>query len=158
MRTPSARPNNGATTAAIFAAGIGLCLTLAAYVIEGARSSLSVALGAVVAVANLLAMRAIITSLIVPPDKNASDGGATSTPAHDEHGETADESSVHEREGKRGGLVWGVFAVLKIFILFGVIWLLLARKIAEPISFVVGYGAMPLGIVVSTLATALSPR
>jgi hypothetical protein len=64
----------------------------------------------------------------------------------------------HAAEGKRGGAAWGAFGVLKIVVLFGGIWILLTKGWVDPIPLVVGYGVLPLGIVVSSLYSSLAPR
>ena len=51
----------------------------------------------------------------------------------------------HVREGKRGGAAWGLFAVVKIVVLFGGIYLLLTKGLVDPIALVVGYGVLPSG-------------
>jgi hypothetical protein len=46
---------------------------------------------------------------------------------------------------------WGVLAGLKLIVLFGgVVWLL-KLEIADPVAFLVGYVALPIGIVASQL-------
>ena len=64
----------------------------------------------------------------------------------------------HRGAGRRGGAAWGVFALLKIFLLFGGIWILLTKKLVDPIPLVVGYGVLPLGIAASALVKSLRPR
>ena len=64
----------------------------------------------------------------------------------------------HVAEGKRGGAAWGAFAVVKILVLFGGIWILLTRGLVDPIPLVVGYGVLPIGIAASGLLTGLAPR
>jgi hypothetical protein len=64
----------------------------------------------------------------------------------------------HASEGKRGGAAWGLFAVVKIVVLFGGIYLLLTKGLVDPIALVVGYGVLPLGIAASSLVNSLSPR
>jgi len=50
---------------------------------------------------------------------------------------------------------WAAFAVLKLLGLFGGVWLILRSGIASPISLLVGYGALPIGI---TLGTLFGPK
>jgi len=64
----------------------------------------------------------------------------------------------HVREGKRGGAAWGAFALVKILVLFGGIWVLLTKGLVDPMALVVGYGVLPLGIAASSLIGSLSPR
>lgn len=137
--------------AAKAAAILGAIFTVAALGFYGGKTALSVAVGALIAVANLLTMRAIIRALIRPPDepgdKPAEDGAEP--PRND--GDARD-------AGRRGGVAWGVFAVLKIVLLFGAIWILLTRGLVDPIPLAVGYGVLPLGIFASTLWAGLTPR
>jgi hypothetical protein len=44
---------------------------------------------------------------------------------------------------------WGLIAVLKLVVLFGAVALVLRSEFASPIGFLVGYLALPIGIVVS---------
>ena len=50
---------------------------------------------------------------------------------------------------------WTAFAVLKLAGLFGGVWLILRSGIASPMSLLVGYGALPVGI---TLGTLFGPK
>ena len=61
-------------------------------------------------------------------------------------------------QGKRGGAAWGAFALVKIIVLFGGIWVLLTRGWVDPMPLVVGYGVLPLGITASGLFGSLAPR
>ena len=72
-------------------------------------------------------------------------------------GEPAEKKN-HRAAGKRGGAAWGVFAVFKILILFGGIWMLLSKGLVAPIPLVVGYGVLPLGIAAAGLWNSLRPR
>jgi hypothetical protein len=51
--------------------------------------------------------------------------------------------------------LWGVAGALKFVVLAGVVVALLALHLVQPIAFVVGYGALPVGI---TLGSLLGPR
>ncbi|MBK9262075.1 MAG: ATP synthase subunit I [Polyangiaceae bacterium] len=50
---------------------------------------------------------------------------------------------------------WTAFAMLKLAGLFGGVWLILRTGIASPLSLLVGYGALPIGI---TLGTMFGPK
>jgi hypothetical protein len=50
---------------------------------------------------------------------------------------------------------WTAFAMLKLAGLFGGVWLILRSGIASPLSLLVGYGALPIGI---TLGTLFGPK
>lgn len=167
---------DAATVSAIAAAVLGVALTAGAFAISGSRAGLSVAAGATIAVANLVAMSAIIRRVLQPADdlpddvtpkpdldldadldaranaelaaegQGKSDGDGTKAAAVD-----------HAAEGKRGGAAWGAFGLAKIVFLFGGIYLLLTRGMVDPMPLVVGYGVLPLGIAASSLFTSLSP-
>ena len=134
------------TGAAVVAAGLGVALTIGAIAVFGPHAALSVGLGAAIAVVNLVTMRAIIRALL-------------KAPAVDADAETDPKAEVdHVAEGKRGGAAWGAFAVVKILVLFGGIWLLLTRGIVDPMPLVVGYGVLPMGIAASGLFGSLAPK
>jgi hypothetical protein len=50
---------------------------------------------------------------------------------------------------------WTAFAMLKLAGLFGGVWFILSSGIASPLSLLVGYGALPIGI---TLGTLFGPK
>jgi hypothetical protein len=52
---------------------------------------------------------------------------------------------------KPGGGAWKVFGLVKIFFLFGGVWLLLSKGVVDPIPFVVGLGSLPVGISISSM-------
>jgi drug/metabolite transporter (DMT)-like permease len=131
--------------AAICAAVLGVVLSVGALGYSGGRAALSVFVGATIAVANLLTMRAIIQSIVREPEN--------------EDGKETDEGSPEHREaGRRGGAAWGIFALLKIALLFGGVWFLLTRGLVDPIPLVVGYGVLPLGIAGQALIRGMSPK
>jgi hypothetical protein len=133
--------------AAKAAALLGAIFSLAGSVLYGTRTGGSVAIGAFIAVANLLMMRAIIRSVLTPPPDED---------AEEKKGSEAQDPK-HRAAGRRGGVAWGIFAVLKIFLLFGGVWILLTRHMVDPIPLVVGYGVLPLGIAASSLWSSLRP-
>jgi hypothetical protein len=139
--------SDGAIAAAIHAAAIGLFLALASFALYGGKMAFSVALGGAIAVANLLALKAIVSALIVSPSHDPDTAANASA-----------EQTEHENERRRGGVAWGIFALFKITILFGVLWILLTRNVVFPIPLLVGYGVLPIGIATSALATSLRPR
>jgi hypothetical protein len=154
---------DAAKVAAIGGAVLGLLLSIGALAFFGTRAGLSVAAGATIAVANLVTMSAIIRAVLRPADADVAGGGdgeaAPTTDAAEADPEAGAEPAVdHAREGKRGGAAWGAFALLKIVVLFGGIYLLLTKHMVDPIPLVVGYGVLPLGIACSSLFTSLAPR
>jgi hypothetical protein len=174
MATPSAdveapAGRDAAKVAAIGAGVLGLGLSIAAFATFGLRSGLSVAAGAAIAVANLVTMSAIIRALLRPAEAEAEAIAAAEAekaeakargeePSSTEEEDESEPPVDHVREGKRGGAAWGLFAVLKILVLFGGIFLLLTKGLVDPIALVVGYGVLPLGIAASSLVNSLSPR
>jgi hypothetical protein len=141
--------------AAVGAGIIGLALTIAAIALFGSRTALSVGIGATIAVINLVTMRAIIRALVRSSEAEDAEANANANAnAKPEEEEPKD----HVAEGKRGGAAWGAFALVKILVLFGGIWILLTRGLVDPIPLVVGYGVLPLGIATSSLFASLAPR
>jgi hypothetical protein len=164
---------DAAAVASVAAGGLALVLALGALALFGTRTALSVAAGGTIAVANLVTMSAIVRALLRAPDDEPSataDANATpdasATPDANatsdgdaSSGETVEaDAPDHAREGKRGGAAWGAFAVVKIIVLFGGIWILLTKGMVDPMPLVVGYGVLPLGIAASSLYTSLLPR
>lgn len=157
---------DAANVATITAAVLGAALALGALALYDTRTGLSVAAGVVIAVANLATMSAIIRAVVRTPDEPAPAAAADSADAPDaaapaEPGNAEAEAPPapdHAAEGKRGGAAWGGFALVKIIVLFGGIWVLLTKGIVDPIPLVVGYGVLPLGIAASSLLTSLLPR
>lgn len=171
--TPSAEaaPAEGtdaAKVAAISAGVLGLALSVAALAVFNWRYGLSVAAGSTIAVANLVTMSAIIRALLRPAEAEAeaiaaaeaekAEALAKGEPLEPLEEEEPEPPVDHAREGKRGGAAWGLFAVLKIVVLFGGIYLLLTKGMVDPIALVVGYGVLPLGIAASSLISSLAPR
>lgn len=133
--------------AAKAAALLGGIFTLGALVFYGTRPAFSVFVGAAIAVANLLTMRAIIRALIRPPEPSSDSKDTADETETTEQKRGAD----HAGAGRRGGVAWAVLAVFKMVILFGGIWILLTRGLVDPIALVVGYGVLPLGITLSAV-------
>jgi hypothetical protein len=152
--TKARRSSDDVTLATICAAVLGVVFAIVALGTHDVRTAASVAVGAVIAVANLLTMRAIIRALLVEPDEDEDEDREKD--ARDDA--SAKDEADHRGAGRRGGAAWGIFALLKIFLLFGGIWILLTKKLVDPIPLVVGYGVLPLGIAASALVRALKPR
>jgi hypothetical protein len=151
MSDPRPPADDATLRAAKVAALLGFIFSLAALGVSGPRAAGSVFLGAAVAVGNLLTMRAIIRALLPAPEAAEKSGESG-----DEKGE--ENPQHHAEEGRRGGAAWGLFAVLKMALLFGGMWILLTRKLVDPIGLVVGYGVLPLGIAIGSLWSSLRPR
>ena len=144
MTKPS-EDRDDSKTAAIASAVLGAGFSIAAFVVYDGKTAMSVALGSAIAVANLLTMRAIVRALLQGP-------------AEEEEEENKKKDGDHREAGRRGGAAWGVFAVLKLFILFGGIWILLTKGLVAPIPLVVGYGVLPLGIAAASLWNGMKTR
>jgi hypothetical protein len=144
----------------IAAAVLGALFTLVALAFFGSRTALSVAMGAIIAVANLVMMSAIVRAMLRPEDADASaSANASADASASADGKAVEVEAVdHVAEGKRGAAAWGVFGLLKIVVLFGGIYVLLTKGLVDPMPLVVGYGVLPLGIAASSLSTSLSPR
>lgn len=52
---------------------------------------------------------------------------------------------------QRSNGAWGLMAMLKLFVLFGAVFWVLQKDFADPLSFLVGYLSLPVGIVASQL-------
>jgi hypothetical protein len=152
MTTPTRRSSDDATLATVCAAVLGAVFSVVGLVAYDARTAASVAIGAAIAIANLLTMRAIIRALIREPEPEPE------RDAEREKNAGEHDDADHRGAGRRGGVAWGVFALLKIFLLFGGVWILLTKRLVDPIPLVVGYGVLPLGIAASALVRSLSPR
>ena len=136
--------------AAKVSAALGVIFSVGALALCDLRTAAGVFIGAAIAVANVVTMRAIIRALVQAPEDEKAEKPEADRPNPSE--------SEHKSAGRRGGVAWGVFAVLKILVLFGGIWLLLTRQMVDPMPLVVGYGVLPLGIAASSLLGSLRPR
>lgn len=126
---------------------IGAGLALGAFGLHGTRAACSVLVGAAIAVANLLTMRAIIRALIPAPEKPENAQGA---PPEEEPGE-----GEPAKTRGRAATAWAIVAALKILVLIGGLWFLLSRQLVDPMPLVVGYGVLPLGIAASAVWSSL---
>ncbi|HEY6459930.1 MAG TPA: ATP synthase subunit I [Polyangiaceae bacterium] len=118
--------------ASIVAVGLtGAAFALAALVVTGPSTALSVAIGAAVATANLWALARIIAALLP-----RTEGGA----------------KAQSRAG------WGVVAVLKVLGLVAVVWLLMRHGLVSPLPLVVGFVSLPIGIAIGSLVSDRSAR
>jgi len=111
----------------------GATLTLGAEVARGRGAALSVGAGAAIATANLWALARIVTALLPDGSKLA---------AHVPGSAAA----------------WALLAVLKMFGLFVVVWLLLRYVVVSPLSMLVGFGALPMGIAIGWLVSDRSAQ
>jgi ATP synthase I chain len=120
--TESTDPN-GIATAIWSVAIVGAIMTAAAPVLLGPTSRLSVALGALLGVANLWAIARTVRGFLHP-------AGARSP--------------------------WVSLAMLKFAVMFLGVLFLVRGGYAQLLPLVIGYAAMPVGIVISQLKSAAS--
>lgn len=158
----SSRGDDGpdsAKIAAVAAGAIGAALTLGALAIFGGKTALSVGVGALIAVANLVTLSAIIRAMLQPAEAAGTEEEVATVagPGEDARADVQPAPN-HVAQGTRGGAAWGAFALVKIIVLFGGIWVLLTRGWVDPMPLVVGYGVLPLGITASGLFGSLAPR
>ncbi len=114
-------------------AASGAVFTLGAAVLWGVGTAISVAVGASIAAANLYVLARIV-SAVLPQAAQAEP-----------------DPSGRASRGAATGLAWGLFALVKMIVLFGGIWLLMVKGLVSPIPLVVGYGALPIGIAIGSL-------
>jgi hypothetical protein len=130
MRDPRLRT----AIVAVVVVALGFCV--AALLVFGLRVTASVAIGGAIAVLNLWAVARVIGALL---------------PSGPTAGTAAEAQS-------RGG--WVLVALLKMLGLVAVVWLLMRHGVASPLPMVVGFGSLPIGIVIGSLVSdrsALGP-
>lgn len=111
----------GTRPASAATALVGAALAAGAWALVGPSAAWSVAAGALVATLNLVALSWMVGRLMVPSGRSATRGVAL------------------------------VLVLVKTVLLFGGLFALMRGGFVEPIALVVGYGAMPVGIVVGAL-------
>lgn len=60
-------------------------------------------------------------------------------------------------QGRRRSPAWGALGALKLAALLGVAYAIVRARAADPLGFILGYAALPLGIVLMQLPSALRP-
>jgi hypothetical protein len=108
----------------------GAVLALFALAFAGAGAALSVAAGAGLAAGNLWLLARIVTALL------------------------PDDAPGAEAQSRAG---WALVAVLKMFGLLALAWLLMRHGIVSPLPMLVGFGALPIGIAIGSLVSDRSP-
>jgi hypothetical protein len=120
-------PLDPRTRTAIFAvACFGAMFAVGAGATYGLRSAASVAVGALIAIANLYGLARILGAVVgsrTTPDPNPNAG------------------------------IWGVLAIVKVLGLFGGVWLLMSAHLVDPVALVVGWAALPVGIAIGSLVS-----
>jgi hypothetical protein len=104
----------------------GVALALCALAVFGAKSGLSVAVGAGVATGNLWVLGRIVAALL---------------PAE----------AAGARAQSRAG--WVLVAMLKMVGLVVLLWLLMRHGGVSPLSLMAGFGALPIGIAIGSLVS-----
>ena len=102
-------------------ATVGIVLAAATVPLAGVGAATSVAIGALIAIGNLWALKSIVAVLV--------DAAA----------------------GSRATSGLGFFLVPKVIALFGVVWLLLARHLVSAGPLALGYAALPIGVAIGAL-------
>jgi hypothetical protein len=116
-------------TAIAGVAAFGALFVIGAACGWGLRAAISVAVGVLIAVANLYGLARILGALLgarVGEDPNAG--------------------------------IWGVLAVVKVVGLFGGVWLLMTSHLVDPIGLVGGWGSLPVGIAIASLVSDKTER
>jgi hypothetical protein len=109
----------------------GAPLALGAWVMLGPTAAFSVAVGAAIAAGNLWALARIVTALL-------SGGGD------------------HSRPSSTGA--WALLALIKMFGLFAIVWLLMRFAAVSPLLMLVGFGALPIGIAIGSVVSDRGER
>jgi hypothetical protein len=112
-------------------AGVGATLSAAALAFFGPTTALSVTVGAAVSTANLWALGRIVSALL------------------------PSESDAAQTQSRAG---WALVALVKMFGLVAVVWLLMKHGVVSPVPMLVGLGALPMGVVVGSLASDAGAR
>lgn len=132
----SANEDNGSTFGAALV-GVGMAgagMAIGAFALYGGKAAGSAAFGTLLALANLYVLGRVIRAML--PEREGA-----------------------EPNGKKGSAAaWGVFAMLKVFGLFGLLLVAVNTGWVTPLGFLAGYGALPIGIVMAQLARGMSPR
>ncbi len=144
MKPAHKHPSEAMEPVMIAVAICGAAMTVVAFATSGPKSGISVSMGALLALSNLWALTSIVRALLVTdvePSDDALSDDAAAAPA----------PQKHSRIG------WALFAVFKMTLLFGAMYLLLRSSWVAGLPLAVGYGSMPIGIFLSTLWHSLRP-
>lgn len=169
MTTPSAPLPDGEGNAMRSALGpvaaIGAGLAAGAFALLDTRHGVSVLVGAVIATSNLYVLIRVVEALLTPPDDEASEAKAAATDAAiappDEPGPEAPAAPAADPPppAKRTySGAWAVLGAVKMLVLFGGIWALMTRALVDPLGLAVGYGCLPLGVLLRGVLPGLRPR
>lgn len=132
----------------IWIALTGAVFTVAAFAVGSPKAGLSVCVGALLGVGNLWALSGIIGAMLAPHEGEA---------ASPEIALSDEDVAAFElaRPKPRFSAAWAVFAVLKMTILFGGVYLVLTRGWVSGLPMALGYGCMPIGMFLNAIWTSL---
>ena len=116
-------------TAIVGVAAFGALFVIGAGCGWSLRAAISVAVGVLIAVANLYGLARILGALL----------------------------GARAGEDPNAG-IWGVLAVVKVVGLFGGVWLLMTSHVVDPVGLVVGWGSLPVGIAIASLVSDKTER
>jgi hypothetical protein len=132
----------------------GLLFTLGAAIVGDGWTALSVGIGAAIAAANLFVLAQIVAAMVAATSESS--GGADGA-GPDKGEKDARPADADPAPGSTAG-VWGIFAVVKMLVLFAGMWLLMTKGVVAPIPLVVGYGSLPIGIAIGSLVSDKTTR
>jgi hypothetical protein len=114
-------------TILVAVAVLGGALGIGAAALFGLRCGLSVAIGAGVALANLYALARLV-AVLIPSDEN-------------------------HKAAPGGRAAWMVVGMLKMFLLFGGVWLLFSFHVVDVLPFFAGLACLPIGIAIGSIVS-----
>jgi hypothetical protein len=116
-------------TALVFVALTGAVEALGAAAFVHLEAAFSVALGAALAVSNLWILARIVVALL-PEVRDGS-----------------------EQAPSPGRIGWAILAAVKMAGLLAVSWLLMDRGVVEPLSMLIGFLSLPIGIAIGSVVS-----
>jgi ATP synthase I chain len=119
-------------------AACGAALALGSLVLLGPSAALSAAIGAALAAGNLWALARIVVAFVPSP-------APSQAPARD-------------GSRPRGAGAWTLVALVKMLALFSVVWLLMRYRAVSPLSMLLGFAALPLGIAIGSIVSDRNVR
>jgi len=129
--------------AAMVAVGLaGAAIAIGAFSLYGGKAAASAAFGTVLAIANLFVLGKVIRAMMPEPEPVPGEEPGTQEPGPQ----------------KGSPAAWGIFALLKVVGLFALVLVAVKADWVTPLGFLVGYGALPIGIVMAQLARGMSAR
>ena len=125
--TPSTAALDPRLRVSLVAVGIaGVAMTFVALAVFGGLGAVSASAGAALALGNLWALARIVSALL-PAEKRAAKAQSRAS--------------------------WVLLAVLKMFALLGVTWLLMRHGLVSPLPMLLGFLSLPIGIAIGALVS-----